>query len=443
MDAILSSVPFVLQQFFATADTLARQVGFVKRVRKLQPTTFVRVFCLFLIRYPRASLQQLGDELNLSPSAVCQRLKAKAAADFLRAMLGSALKHLTTATLRSVSIPLLRRFNGVYLVDGTVEPLPASLAHRFAGCGGGEKPDDPSALAAVKILLRLRLDIGQAVEMLLDAARTPDVHLLKRLARLPKGALQIGDLGFFDSRYFQKLIRQGAYWLTRLPARVSVRAQEAVWQELAPWLGDLDQRDINQWEGLLEIVKGDPVLARVFVKRCPPEEAERRRRKLRERMRRKGKTPGERQLILCDWWVLATNAPIDKLRMSEAFELYRCRWQIELVFKRWKSLGGLSIDRGHAEIRAECELYGKLMGVLIIDWLAIQRGGMLAGVSQWHAWRIVLGLLPQIVLALEGQFDWSSVLTDLASRLDRRAKQPRRKKRPSTRQRLFRATLAA
>lgn len=442
MDAIRSTVPIVLRQIFAAADALARQVGFVKRVRKLQPTTFVQVFCLFLIRYPRASLQQLGDELNLTASALCQRLKAKAAADFLRGMLGSALKHLTTASLRSVSIPLLRRFNGVYLVDGTVEPLPASLAHRFAGCGGGEKPDDPSALAAVKILLRLRLDIGQAVEMLLDAARMPDVHLLKRLARLPKGALQIGDLGFFDSSYFQKLIRHGVYWLTRLPARVSVRAQEGVWQELAPWLRDLEQRGIKQWEGLLEIVQGDPVQARVFVQRCPPEEAERRRRKLRERMRRKGKTAGERQLTLCDWWILATNAAIDKLRMSEAFELYRCRWQIELVFKRWKSLGGLSIDRGHAEIRAECELYGKLMGVLIIDWLAIQRGGMLAGVSQWHAWRIVLGLLPQIVLALEGQLDWNSVLTDLVIRLDRRAKQPRRKKRPSTRQRLLRATLA-
>jgi hypothetical protein len=442
MDAILSTVPVVLQQIFAGADALARQVGFVKRARKLQPSTFVQVFCLFLIRYPRASLQQLGDELNITASALCQRLKAKAAAHFLRGMLGSALKHLTSAALRPVCIPLLRRFNGVYLVDGTVEPLPASLAYRFAGCGGGEKPDDPSALSAVKILLRLRLDIGQAVEMFLAAARIPDIKLLKRLARLPKGALQIGDLGFFDSGYFKKLIRQGVYWLTRLPARVSVRAQDGAWQELAYWLRDLEQRGIEKWEGLLEIVQGEPVQARVFVKRCPPQEAERRRRKLRERMRRKGKTAGERQLILCDWWVLATNAPTDKLRMSEASELYRCRWQIELVFKRWKSLGGLSIDRGHAEIRAECELYGKLMGVLIIDWMAIQRGGMLAGVSQWHAWRIVLALLPQIVLALKGQFDWCSVLKDLVTRLDRRAKQHRRKDRPSTRQRLFRATVA-
>jgi hypothetical protein len=443
MDAILSTVPFVLQQFFATADGWARHVGFIKRLRKLQPITFVRVFCLFLIRCPRASLQQLGDELDLSASGLSQRLKTKAAAEFLRAMLGSALKHLTTVSLQPRSIPLLRRFNGVYLVDGTVEPLPASLAHRFAGCGGGEKPDDPSALAAVKILLRLRLDFGQAVEMLLDAARTPDPKLLKRLARLPVGALHIGDLGFFDGSYFQELIEQGVYWLTRLPARVSVRVQGEDWQELAPWLLDLKHRGVQQWEGLLEIVKLSPVQARVFVKRCPEEEAARRRGKLHERMRRKGKTPGVRQLTLCDWWVLATNASTNKLSRSEAYELYRCRWQIELVFKRWKSLGKLSINRGHAEIRAECELYGKLLGVLLIDWLAIQRGGPLAGMSQWHAWQIVLRLLPQIVLALEARLEWKGVLIELVTRLDRRAKQPRRKKCPSTRQRLFRATLAA
>lgn len=442
MDAIVAAVPFVLQQFLATSDALARKVGFVKRVRRLQPAPFVRVFCLSLIRYPHASLQQLADELNLTASGLFQRLKAKATAEFLRAMLGSALEHLTTVALRPCSIPLLRRFNGVYLVDCTTEPLPASLAHRFAGCGGGKEPDDPSALSAVKILLRFRVDIGQAVEVLLDRARTRDTQLLKRLAKLPAGALHIGDLGFFDSEYFAELIKQGVYWLTRLPARVSVRTQDG-WQELATWLQDLEKQGIRQWEGFLDIVKGTPVPARVFVKRCPEEEAARRRRKLYERMKDKGKTPGARQLILCDWWVLATNASTDKLSMSEAYELYRCRWQIELVFKRWKSLGKFSIDRKHAEIRAECELYGKLLGVLLIDWLAIQRGGPFAGRSLWLAWRIVLHLLPHIALALEGRLDWSSVLGELMARLDRRPKQARRKKSPSTRQRLFRVTVAA
>jgi hypothetical protein len=443
MDAILGHVPAVLQAVFDAADELARRVGFVHRVRRLRPAAFARAFGLFLIRYPKASLQQLGDELGVTASALCQRLRLPAAAHFLLALLGLALARLTAAALRPVAIPLLRRFNGVYVVDGTILPLPAALAGRFAGCGGGAGPDDPSARAAVQVLLRLRLDLGQAAELLLGAARTPDVHLARRLPPLPAGALHIGDLGFFDGDYLADLTGRGVYWLTRLPARVGVRPDDGDWQELAPWLRGLKRRGVDGWDGALAIVRLAPVRARVFVRRCPPDEAARRRRRLRGRLRRKGKTPGARQLTLCDWWVLATNAPADKLRAAEAWELYRGRWQIELVFKRWKSLGGLGIDRGHAGVRAECELYGKLLGVLVIDWLAVQRGGPLAGVSAWRAWQIVHELLPQIVWALEGRLDWATVVAELRTRLDRRRRQPRRKKRPSTRQRLFHATLAA
>lgn len=443
MDAILSNVPLLLQAIFAAAEPLARQTHFVQRMRRLDPAAFARTFCLFLIRYPKASLEQLAAELKLTASALCQHLNKPAAADFLFALLGYALNRLTAAALRPIAIPLLRRFNGVYLVDGTSLPLPAALASRFAGCGGGDGPDDPSAIAAVKILLRLRLDSSEAAELLLDAARTPDIHMLRRLAHLPPGALHIGDLGFFDSEYFADLTQRGVYWLTRLPARVSVRPEAGDWQELAPWLRNLEGRGINRWEGTLSIVKLAPISARVFVLRCPAEESARRRRKLQERMHRKGKTAGDRQLTLCDWWVLATNAPPDRLQASEAWELYRCRWQIELAFKRWKSLGGLAIDRRHAAIRATCELYGKLLGVLIVNWLALQRGGVLSGRSIWRAWQIVHELLPQIAMALEGRLDWEIVLNELVRRLDKRGKQPRRKKRPSTRQRLFRATLGA
>jgi hypothetical protein len=444
MDAILNRAPALLQAIFGTAaDPLARQTGFVQRIRRLTPTAFAQAFCLFLIRYPRASLDQLAAQMHLTAAALCQRLRSAAAADFLRALLADALGRLAAAAVRPVAIPLLRRFRGVYLVDGTTLALPAALAGRFPGCGGGTGPDDPSAVAAVKVLLRWRLDTGAATELLLAPARTPDAHLLRRLARLPRGALHIGDLGFFDGRSFAAFLRRGVYWLTRLPARVCVRPATAAWQELADWLDDLGRCGIDRWEGRLDVGQRVPVSARVFVLRCPPAEAARRRQKLYDRLRRKGQAPGRRQLTLCDWWVLATNVPAEKLRAVEAWELYRGRWQIELVFKRWKSLGGLAIDRRWAAVRAECVLYGQLLGALVIDWLAVTRGGPLAGVSVWRAWQIVQELLPQIDLALRGRLDWAGVLDELLTRLKSRRRQPRRRKHPSTRQRLFHATLAA
>jgi IS4 transposase len=50
------------------------------------------------------------------------------------------------------------------------------------------------------------------------------------------------------------------------------------------------------------------------------------------------------RLAWCDWTILATNAPVEKLTPKEATVLYRTRWQGELLFKRWKSQG-LAADR--------------------------------------------------------------------------------------------------
>ncbi len=292
MNAIVSRPLSVLQDIFGNAaGRVAREVGFVQRCRKWQPGDFARTFCLFLIRYPKATLQQLADELKITASALCQRLAQGAAASpFLFALLQYGLERLGRAMLRPVMIPLLRRFNGVYLIDGTSLPLPAASAERFAGCGGGINADDPSAQAAVKIMLRPRLDTSQAVELLLDAARTPDIHMMRRLACLPPGALHIGDLGFFDTKYFAELNEQGVFYLSGLPARVSIRPKGGVWQELADWL-DAQDPTVRDREGEMEVAQMSPVRMRFFARRCPPDEAARRKRKLLERMRRKGKPP--------------------------------------------------------------------------------------------------------------------------------------------------------
>ena len=61
MDAILDSVPSVLQSLFgATADRLARETGLVRRRRCLTPSALARTLSVFLVREPNASLAQLA-----------------------------------------------------------------------------------------------------------------------------------------------------------------------------------------------------------------------------------------------------------------------------------------------------------------------------------------------------------------------------------------------
>ena len=233
MDANLNTVPCVLQSLFgATANRLARETGFVRRLRRLSPSALARTLSVFLIREPNASLAQLARELDVSDSALSQRLNTLAASEFMRRLPCAALTQLNEVPGQRVGIPLLRRFNGVYLVDGTTLSLPATLAELYPGYGGGTHPGDPSA---AKVLLRWRLDTSQATELLCAGATTPDLHLLQRLPDLPPGALHVADLSFFDAQFLRELASRGVFWLTRLPTVICVGADHAD-QELADWL---------------------------------------------------------------------------------------------------------------------------------------------------------------------------------------------------------------
>ena len=51
--------------------------------------------------------------------------------------------------------------------------------------------------------------------------------------------------------------------------------------------------------------------------------------------------------------------------MKQVHELYSLRWQIEIVFKTWKSLFDIDYCRTVKQERIECHLYGKLIAIFL------------------------------------------------------------------------------
>jgi hypothetical protein len=113
-------------------------------------------------------------------------------------------------------------------------------------------------------------------------------------------------------------------------------------------------------------------------------------------------------------------------------------WQTELLFKRWKSGGGLGESRGRTAHRVLCESLAKLLAALIKHWGTLLRGGPLCVVSatraatrvKWWASRLAEAIgsgAPEAVVR---------VLERLKADLDRQPKRPKRA-RKTTRQTLF------
>ena len=85
---------------------------------------------------------------------------------------------------------------------------------------------------------------------------------------------------------------------------------------------------------------------------------------------------------MADWTILITDAPAKRLRFEEALVLLRERWQMELLYKLWKQHGQVDEWRTSNPWRVLCELYAKLIGVLLQHWLIVRfaQAGMLSAV---------------------------------------------------------------
>jgi hypothetical protein len=74
------------------------------------------------------------------------------------------------------------------------------------------------------------------------------------------------------------------------------------------------------------------------------------------------------------WTVLLANVPTRLLSLEEALEIGRARWQIELLFKLWQSQGRIDASTSARPHRVLCELYAKLVAMIIQHWVLLVSG---------------------------------------------------------------------
>ena len=111
---------------------------------------------------------------------------------------------------------------------------------------------------------------------------------------------------------------------------------------------------------------------------------------------------------------------------------------IELVFKLWKSQGGVASSQGKTGARCLCEFLAKLLGQIIANWLMLLRNGRLGEVSPTQLYRQVSRSIPEIAEALWERNEQAlhHAIEKLLQRCLRLKPKQKRKKQPSARQTL-------
>jgi hypothetical protein len=264
-----------------------------------------------------------------------------------------------------VAIPILRRFNSVYIQDSSIVVLPDYLSNIWQGCGGSS---EKNTQASVKLQVRLNMNTGGLNGPYLQAGRVNDRSSVLQNLLLPSGALRIADLGYFSLENLSHLDTQGVYWLSKIFSQLKVYDPNGKEWDLLQLL--TNYCDIQLDMPILLGVK-ERLPCRMLARRVPEKVASERRRKIRADATRRGKMPPKKQLELADWTIIVTSVPQELLTLDEAFVLLRIRWQIELLFKLWKRDGKIDDWRSDKPFRILCEFYAKLLAMLIQHWILL------------------------------------------------------------------------
>lgn len=364
---ISAAVQTVLTTLAEQADA---ELHYTKRpdLAKFTASTLLQTLVLGWLAHPDATVEQLAQTaarvgVDVYPQAIDQRFTL-ATATLLRTVLLRSVEQVFAA--EPAALPILQRFAGVCVQDSTTITLPDELAEHARGCGGSTSTN---TAAALKCGLQLDLLSGSITQLNLADGRATDHRLPLQRASLPPGTLRLADLGFFDQSVFAALDAEGCYFLSKVEATAHVSSASFPGGSVLKFVQSLST--LTQWEGWVMLGSQRPLRVRLLVRRVPQEVADQRRRRLRKAARAKGQTPSAAALALADWTVLITNVPEAMLSLEEALILAKVRWQIELIFKLWKSHGLVDEWRTRKAARALCEVYAKLLAMLLQQWCFI------------------------------------------------------------------------
>jgi hypothetical protein len=180
------------------------------------------------------------------------------------------------------------------------------------------------------------------------------------------GDLVLADRGFCKASGIETLHRQGATVMVRLnTSTLPLWAEDGTRFDLAGQIAALKQSgQQREWPVWITGTKGR-IGGRLCVIRKSEQAAEQAQRRIRRKAQQGGPQPKPNTLRYAEYVMIFTTVPSGDFRTSEVLEWYRARWQIELVFKRLKSLAKLGALPKHDDRSARAWLYGKLLVVLL------------------------------------------------------------------------------
>lgn len=366
-----STLPFerALEDAFTNEELLstAKESGFCKRESKLNPFVFFDLMMYDASSVKPKSLNQLSIEalsvhdIGISKQGMDKRFNEQALG-FLKLLIE---KQLSVEIGQQIEAGWLSLFNRVVIKDATRFELPEKYKDQLPGPGGA------ASKAGACLQFEYDLKSGRIIDLNLTAANRPDVRdAVQVLDKVACNDLIIRDLGYFAFNSFLNISSKGGFFVSRVRANVIVyEMKDGKMQQLdfKVLYERMRKQQLSRIEKNVFIGNTPKIPVRMIIDLLPDDVYEERIRKTNISHKSKGYNSSEKFKLNSRFNLIITNVPQTVLPMNVVPALYRIRWQIELIFKIWKSIIGIHHNRIMKYTRWLCILHFKLL-LMIVNW---------------------------------------------------------------------------
>jgi len=182
----------------------------------------------------------------------------------------------------------------------------------------------------------------------------------------------IADRGYAHRGGLYSLVQSGGYFLLRLNwQNVPLQTSEGESFDLFQAFRQAGQEEAIEFAVRTAPTREIPAIpARLVILGKSPEAAAESRRKLLKEARKKGRQVDARTLEAAGYFFVLTSVPAEELSAAQVLETYRLRWQIEMAFKRLKTIFPLRRIPVKDPDLAKTYLLANLLAALLVEDLS-------------------------------------------------------------------------
>jgi len=344
-------------------NSIAKETGFILREGNIDGFVFLDMLLFTHFNFKELSLNDLAIQIkkrfdiDISRQSIDERFTNKAT-EFFRIVLERALEITISKHYKVDFLPYAK----VLVKDATSFQLPENMKNIYKGSGGSASP------SAIKIQFEYDLIEGKVTDLSLfpfvvqDATNAADT-----LDNIKKNELIIRDLGYINIPTLRGIQYKDAFFTNRMQTSVNVyefKNEKFVEIDFVKLHKSMMKNGLTVIEKEVYIGKKEQFKTKMIVETLPQKHYEERIRKAEKNAKKNGTILTDKYKARQGINIYITNTDISA---KDIRLLYTLRWQIELMFKIWKSIGEIDKVKKMKVDRFECCLLGKLIWI-ILNW---------------------------------------------------------------------------